>query len=202
AVRLAVAAARLSERYRVGLASLAKLRGWEGFRKGGEPTGGDLAAAAEIAALLGEDEDDGPHDGPNGGPKGGIRAAAKALQQLKALRDGHGPAAATGHGRANGAAPHAPAPAAQANRGKLRHGNPSGDFLAAPRCGARTRAGCSCRQPAMGNGRCRLHGGKSTGTAAGLARCRTASLVHGRRTAQIIDLKSAAARSSRKLRAL
>lgn len=28
-------------------------------------------------------------------------------------------------------------------------------------CGARTRAGGTCRQPAMKNGRCRLHGGKS-----------------------------------------
>ncbi|MGH7794231.1 MAG: HGGxSTG domain-containing protein [Candidatus Binatia bacterium] len=28
-------------------------------------------------------------------------------------------------------------------------------------CGARTRAGGSCRQPAMLNGRCRIHGGKS-----------------------------------------
>ena len=28
-------------------------------------------------------------------------------------------------------------------------------------CGAKTRAGGSCRQPAMKNGRCRLHGGKS-----------------------------------------
>ena len=28
-------------------------------------------------------------------------------------------------------------------------------------CGARTRAGGVCRQPAMANGRCRLHGGKS-----------------------------------------
>ncbi|MDD2898395.1 MAG: HGGxSTG domain-containing protein [Desulfuromonadaceae bacterium] len=28
-------------------------------------------------------------------------------------------------------------------------------------CGAITRAGGSCRQPAMKNGRCRLHGGKS-----------------------------------------
>ena len=28
-------------------------------------------------------------------------------------------------------------------------------------CGARTRVGGSCRQPAMKNGRCRLHGGKS-----------------------------------------
>ncbi|MBC7949080.1 MAG: hypothetical protein H7Y42_14435 [Chitinophagaceae bacterium] len=28
-------------------------------------------------------------------------------------------------------------------------------------CGARTRSGGTCRQPAMKNGRCRLHGGKS-----------------------------------------
>lgn len=35
-------------------------------------------------------------------------------------------------------------------------------------CGAKTRAGGSCRQPAMKNGRCRLHGGKSlSGTAHG-----------------------------------
>lgn len=30
-------------------------------------------------------------------------------------------------------------------------------------CGARTRAGGACRGPAMANGRCRFHGGKSTG---------------------------------------
>lgn len=28
-------------------------------------------------------------------------------------------------------------------------------------CGAHTRTGGKCRQPAMKNGRCRLHGGKS-----------------------------------------
>lgn len=28
-------------------------------------------------------------------------------------------------------------------------------------CGAKTRKGGACRQPAMKNGRCRLHGGKS-----------------------------------------
>ena len=69
AVRLAVAAARLSERYRVGLVSLAKLRGWEGFRKGSAAAAGrgakadDLAAAAEIAAALigdGDGLDDDP----------------------------------------------------------------------------------------------------------------------------------------------
>ena len=33
-------------------------------------------------------------------------------------------------------------------------------------CGAKTRKGSSCRQPAMKNGRCRLHGGKSLSGAA------------------------------------
>ena len=209
AVRLAVAAARLSERYRVGLVSLAKLRGWEGFRQGSAAgraaAADDLAAAAEIAASLigdGAGLDDGPHDDPNGGgPKGGARAAAKALQQLQALRNRYGNGHTNGHAKPNGAAQHAPAPAAPANRGKLRHGNPSGDFLAAPRCGAKTRAGCACRQPAMANGRCRMHGGKSTGarTEAGLARVRANRLVHGARTAEIIDLRSAAARHGRAL---
>lgn len=36
-----------------------------------------------------------------------------------------------------------------------------------PRCGARTRMGRPCRAPACANGRCRMHGGLSTG-------CRTA----------------------------
>lgn len=47
--------------------------------------------------------------------------------------------------------------------GRLRHGNRAGDYRLAPRCGAKTRAGHTCRQPAMANGRCRLHGGKSIG---------------------------------------
>ena len=32
-----------------------------------------------------------------------------------------------------------------------------------PRCGASTRRGSACRSPAMPNGRCRMHGGKSPG---------------------------------------
>ena len=90
------------------------------------------------------------------------------------------------------------------NRGRLKNGNPSGDYMAAPRCGARTRAGCSCRQPAMTNGRCRFHGGKSTGprTADGLERCRRARLAHGFRSAEVIDLRKAAAATGRRLRAL
>jgi hypothetical protein len=65
--------------------------------------------------------------------------------------------------------------------GPLRNGNPRGNPNAAPRCGARTRAGAPCRSPAMPNGRCRMHGGKSTGprTLAGLHRLRAATTKHG-----------------------
>ena len=34
-------------------------------------------------------------------------------------------------------------------------------------CGAKTRAGTPCATPAMPNGRCRMHGGKSTGAPLG-----------------------------------
>ncbi len=49
------------------------------------------------------------------------------------------------------------------------------------RCGARTRQGLACRNPAMPNGRCRMHGGGSTGprTAEGLERMRQARTTHG-----------------------
>ncbi len=52
-------------------------------------------------------------------------------------------------------------------------------------CGAVTRAGGVCRQLSMKNGRCRFHGGLSTGpkTAAGLERSRNARWKHGRRSA-------------------
>jgi hypothetical protein len=101
-----------------------------------------------------------------------------------------------------------PLPSAQAvpalRRGRLKNGNPSGDYMTAPRCGAHTRAATRCRQPAMRNGRCRFHGGKSTGprTAEGLERARTARRSHGCRSAEIIDLRSAAARIGRNLRGL
>ncbi|HZF33582.1 MAG TPA: HGGxSTG domain-containing protein [Candidatus Angelobacter sp.] len=53
----------------------------------------------------------------------------------------------------------------------------------------------------MTNGRCRLHGGKSTGarTADGQRRAATARLVHGRRTAAVIGARSAAATVGRRL---
>lgn len=63
---------------------------------------------------------------------------------------------------------------------------------AAPRCGARTRSGSSCLSPAMPNGRCRMHGGKSTGprTADGLARLRAALTKHGGFTAEMDALRA------------
>ena len=89
-------------------------------------------------------------------------------------------------------------------RGRLKNGARPGDFLAAPRCGARTRAGCSCRQPAMANGRCRLHGGLSTGprTPAGRERCRRARLTHGGYSAHVRALRVAARAHHRRVRAL
>ncbi len=65
--------------------------------------------------------------------------------------------------------------------GKLQNGNPSGDPSKAPRCGARTRQGTACQAPAMPNGRCRMHGGKSTGpkTIEGRYLCSMARFVHG-----------------------
>src|SRR5262249_17987290 len=69
---------------------------------------------------------------------------------------------------------------------------------------ARTRAGCACRQPAMAIGRCRFHGGKSTGprTTAGLAKSRAARRTHGGYSAEIVDLRQAAAAHARRVAAL
>jgi hypothetical protein len=62
-------------------------------------------------------------------------------------------------------------------------------------CGARTRAGTPCLRWSMPNGRCRLHGGCSTGprTAEGLARIRAARTVHGGRGAEMRELRAAIA---------
>lgn len=88
--------------------------------------------------------------------------------------------------------------------GRLKNGNPAGDFRLAPRCGAKTRAGDPCRQPAMANRRCRLHGGKATGprTAAGRARCAAARVVHGERTATVRAIRAETRRAVRAVDAL
>jgi hypothetical protein len=68
-----------------------------------------------------------------------------------------------------------------ATSGWLKNDNPTGDPNSAPRCGAMTRHGKECRAPAMRNGRCRMHGGLSTGprTPEGLERSRRARWKHG-----------------------
>jgi hypothetical protein len=62
---------------------------------------------------------------------------------------------------------------------------------ASARCGARTRTGMACKGPAMPNGKCRMHGGASTGprTPEGLARIRAAQTTHGLRTAEMEQMR-------------
>jgi hypothetical protein len=72
--------------------------------------------------------------------------------------------------------------------GRLKNGNPSGP-QSGPGwpgllCGAKTRAEGECRNPAMRNGRCRMHGRASTGprTPEGKSRAAMARWKHGLRS--------------------
>ena len=67
-----------------------------------------------------------------------------------------------------------------------------------PRCGARTRRGTPCRSPAMANGRCRMHGGKSSGAPRGNSN----ALKHGRYSAKAIAARRELAALVRSMRAL
>jgi len=62
-------------------------------------------------------------------------------------------------------------------------------------CGARARTigNQPCRQPAMANGRCRLHGGKATGakTDEGKLKQKMASWKHGLRSKEAIEERKA-----------
>lgn len=72
-------------------------------------------------------------------------------------------------------------------KGKLNNGNPSGDPSMAPRCKAYARTtGKPCNSPAMKNGRCRMHGGKSTGpkTEKGRARAKRGNWKRGEYSAE------------------
>ena len=72
------------------------------------------------------------------------------------------------------------------------------------RCGAKTRRGTECQRPAYKrNGRCALHGGKSTGarTPEGLRRISEANLKHGRYTKDKLERKRRAAEVGRECRA-
>lgn len=56
-----------------------------------------------------------------------------------------------------------------------------------PRCGATTRKGTPCKAPAMKNGRCRMHGGASTGAPQG---CNHPHYKHGLYTKEMIAAKA------------
>ena len=57
-----------------------------------------------------------------------------------------------------------------------------------PRCGARTRAGATCGRSPMANGRCDLHGGKSTGAPKGNKN----AWKHGMRSAEMARFRAMA----------
>jgi hypothetical protein len=88
--------------------------------------------------------------------------------------------------------------------GWLKHGNPPGDLSTVARCGAKTRRGTPCKGPAMTNGRCRMHGGTSTGprTPEGLERSRKARLKHGAYSREFREIRAAARIRRKTLREL
>ena len=67
-----------------------------------------------------------------------------------------------------------------------------------PRCGARTRSGTPCQSPAMANGRCRMHGGKSPGAPRGNSN----ALRHGLYSAEAISERRELAALIRSMRGL
>lgn len=71
------------------------------------------------------------------------------------------------------------------------------------KCGARTRRGTGCQRPAnKKNGRCRLHGGASTGprTEEGRARIAAANLRHGKYIKDKLDEQRENAAKGREFR--
>jgi hypothetical protein len=89
-------------------------------------------------------------------------------------------------------------------RGWLKNGNRPGNPDNAPRCGAKTRAGTPCRAAAIPNGRCRMHGGMSTGprTAEGIKRIRASRTKHGRYSQAAIKQRQESRAAVRMIRAL
>ena len=76
---------------------------------------------------------------------------------------------------------------------------------AAPRCGAKKRRkGTPCGSPAMANGRCRIHGGTSTGpkTEEGIENIRKTHLKHGQRSAEAIRRRKEGAALRREIKRL
>src|SRR5437764_1407961 len=75
-------------------------------------------------------------------------------------------------------------------------------MLRSRRCAAKRRDQQACQSPAMSNGRCRMHGGKSTGprTPEGLQAIRRANTRHGLRSAAFLAERKEAAASMRFIR--
>jgi hypothetical protein len=72
------------------------------------------------------------------------------------------------------------------------------------RCGAKTRSGTPCKNPAIvGKARCRIHGGKSTGakTPEGRAKLRALHWEHGRSTTEAKEQAKRRAAVGRAVRA-
>src|SRR4029077_9204504 len=83
-------------------------------------------------------------------------------------------------------------------------GNPPGDLATVRPCGAKTRRATACEGPAMKNGRCRMHGGMSTGprTPEGRERSRQARWKHGAYSQETKSLLRESRRQWRELLAL
>jgi hypothetical protein len=71
-------------------------------------------------------------------------------------------------------------------------------------CGARTRSGAPCRGLPMPNGRCRMHGGCSTGprTREGVERLRDARTIHGAGRKENRELRDAIRHLTQEMRRL
>ncbi len=68
--------------------------------------------------------------------------------------------------------------------GSLKNNNPVCDLFLLPRCNAMAKSsGLRCKQPAMKNGKCYWHGGKSTGAPLGNIN----SLKHGMYTKESLE---------------
>lgn len=82
----------------------------------------------------------------------------------------------------------------------LKNGNPVFDLQSLPRCKAQARSRNyePCRQPAMQNGCCRYHGGKSPGATTGNQN----AFKHGLFSQRIIEQRQAVAKLIRDSRSL
>ena len=91
-------------------------------------------------------------------------------------------------------------------KGRFQKGNNFcfGPYWPGQRCGAKTRKGTPCQRPAYKrNGRCSLHGGRSTGpkTQGGLARLTAARTTHGKYTKEKRAIAKRRAEVGRQMRA-